>query len=170
MEAYVYHFAGSGDRFIVLPRISWNQPPEPWQGLHQLDFPARQLRCPEEVYLKEGVLHYRQKETPENNAQLICYGPYFSMEPGNWEITLDAEGKAGLKATLLRQHVFQLSFTSRYGGNTHARFLIPGKFSPTRRCLFQFALNEHAPYFEFVIRAFLALREFILKSIRLRKI
>ena len=170
MEAYVYHFAGSGDRFTVLPRISWKQPPEPWQGLRELEFSASQLRRPKEIALEHGLLYYKQKEQAGKGAQLICYGPYFSMEPGRWEMRLNAQARAGFKAALLRRPFLQLSLTSRHGGNTHARFLIPGRLSPGKDYCFQFELKEAAADFEFVIYAFPRLRELTLREISLKRI
>lgn len=170
MEAYVYHFAGSGDRFTVLPRISWKQPPEPWYGLHALEFQARQLRIPQGVDLDNGALHYIRKKWAGTAPQLVCYGPYFSMEPGRWEIHLDLEAECDFMAALMRRPLFQLSVTSRNGATKHATFHIRGNFKMPGDYRFQFKVKKPEPAFEFVIHSFPLLRELKLKRIILKRI
>lgn len=151
MERWMYHFAGSGDRWTILPKLSWRTPPNPWTDAGATYIPAKRLhRSPGSALLDEAI-HWSKSGTGQSGDALISYGPYCTMSPGRKRVEVRADLTTG---GFLRSNkpLLRIQLTHSHGRGRIAETVIHRR-EPGGVYALDFTLESRTLWFEVVLRA-----------------
>ncbi len=149
MEEYVYHFAGSGDRFTVLNWLSWHYPPKSVQPPEAIRFKANRLKAMDRSSGGKDEIVYKPGGKGTGLVlRVLAFGPYITLEPGEYELEVELE--IGRRKTMSLYPPAVVLLTSDRGKRLIKAFHV--RDGRAKKHSARVTLHERLLYCELVIR------------------
>ncbi len=113
MESYVYHFAASGDRKMVMPFLEWRYPPGPGRFVQpkRVYFSGRDLSALEQGLKGPGGIEYTRDSITRTGykGNVVSHGPYCWVARGRYRLELEMEVTGAILPSLISPVIVKLT-------------------------------------------------------------